>query len=343
MSDVNLALTTAGQALKAKIEAGEGKLPLDITRIVTGAGTSFDPLNLTEVVDFRQEFSITGRVTTGARTSISALLSNYGNPDAGIAPLLRGYPLSQIGFYANDPDDGEILYRISQFDAPNWVPAMSERGWMYEPTFNIITGNASEVVVHIDPSGFPTRRDIYNSAEYSGSDAPNPGTRIHYFEEKEEPAYVSVSDALHLFSKAGLVEMRMLDDPGNPSTSPFTVMLPITVLEAVFHPKTRQNLIEILGMNAAGLIEINSAEPIPASESANVGMLTQLMGRLAYMIKQLSGNSAWWQTPSSNIEDMLRDLQQLAAQVNKNNDMSDAMLGGSYYGATYLTGVLPSA
>jgi hypothetical protein len=147
MADINLALTVKGQALKAKIEVGEGALPLELTRIVTASGTSSDPLNLNAVVDERQTFVITGRKTTGARTSITAVVTNVGDPTEGIPPLGEGYPLAQVGFYAVDPDEDEILYRISQFDNPNYVPALNERGWTYEPTFNFVTGHASEVIV----------------------------------------------------------------------------------------------------------------------------------------------------------------------------------------------------
>ena len=156
MSDVNLALTAAEQALKAKIEAGSGTIPLEITRIVTASGRSDDPLNLTAVVNEEQQFTIKTREITGVRTAITVSLTNMGNPETGEKPLEKGYPLSQVGFYAIDPDDGEILYRVSQYDAPNYVPASHERGWTYEPTYNIVTGNASEVKIVIDYSGAVT-------------------------------------------------------------------------------------------------------------------------------------------------------------------------------------------
>ncbi|MDR2044151.1 MAG: hypothetical protein LBQ15_07250 [Clostridium sp.] len=186
---VNLALTAAGQILKAKIEAGSGTIPLTITRIVTASGTSDDPLNLTAVVNEQQEFTITGRSTTGPRTTITAHLTNAGNPNEGIAPLAHGYPLTQIGFYALDPDAGEILYRISQFAEPNYVPAASERGWTYEPTFNFITGNASTVNITIDTAGTATVQDVWNSVEVSDEDVPQAGVKTHYRVTQEATHY----------------------------------------------------------------------------------------------------------------------------------------------------------
>ena len=180
IEDINLALTAKGQALMAKIQKGNGTLPLNLTRVVTGAGTDPDPLNLDAVVDERQTFAITSRQTTGSRTSIEAMLSNMGNALEDIPPLEQGYPLSQIGFYAMDPDEGEILYRISQFTMPNYVPAASERGWVFSPVFNFLTGNAKNVVIHIESSDFAVRSDIWKSVELSAADTPDTGVRTHY-------------------------------------------------------------------------------------------------------------------------------------------------------------------
>ena len=163
MADVILALTEQGQALKAKIEEGEGTLPLEITRIVSAAGTSEDPVGLTDLVDPKIELSITGSRTDGARTIISAMLTNTGNPEKGVPPLEVGYNLVQVGFYAVDPDEGEILYRITQYENPIPIPAASERGWTYTPTYNIVTGNATEVIIVIDSSSYATMQDLMDN------------------------------------------------------------------------------------------------------------------------------------------------------------------------------------
>jgi len=153
MADTILALTIAGQALKAKIEQGNGLIPLEITRIVSASGTDPDPTSLTDVVGPKLEFGITSVSTQGARTTIATVLTNMGSPSESIPPLAAGYSMSQVGFYAIDPDEGEILYRISQYDNPIYVPAASERGWTYTPSFNIVTGNATTVIIEIDATG----------------------------------------------------------------------------------------------------------------------------------------------------------------------------------------------
>jgi len=153
MADTILALTALGQALKAKIEQGNGQIPLKITRIVSASGTDPDPTNLTAVINPKLEFGITRVSTQGARTTIETILTNTGAPSDGVPPLATGYPMSQVGFYAEDPDEGEILYRISQYDNPIYVPAAQERGWTYTPSFNIVTGNATTVLIEISAVG----------------------------------------------------------------------------------------------------------------------------------------------------------------------------------------------
>jgi len=159
MADIQLALTLAGQALNAKIQVGSGTVPLPITRIVASDDISGDPLTLTPgEVAIAQEFNVTGITTDGNRATINALLTNVGNPKTipPVLPLAAGYLLSRIIFFANDPDNGEIVYRVTQFEKPIPVPAEKERPWTYKPTFNIYVGNASEVTVNVDPSGFAT-------------------------------------------------------------------------------------------------------------------------------------------------------------------------------------------
>jgi hypothetical protein len=223
MADVNLALTIAGQALRAKIEAGYGTIPLEITRIVTSSASSPDPLNLTALVAEEQTFIITGRTTSGARTTISTYLSNFGNPTAvpPVLPLAQGYPLTQIGFYALDPDDGEILYRISQFDNPNYVPAATERAWEYEPTFNIITGNATTVIINIDPSSSTTKQDVWNSVELSANSPPGTGVRTQYFIEADVSGYTPREPQADIYMLQGTFDPTTgLDDGGDPLPAP---------------------------------------------------------------------------------------------------------------------------
>jgi len=165
MGNIHMALTLKGQALNAKIQAGNGDIPLEITRIVSASGYSENPLELDDVINKEQTAQIIKRKVTGVRAAIEITLSNQGNPTTGEPPLTAGYTLSQFGMFAIDPDEGEILYRISQFDTPTYVPAATEMGWVINPTWNFTVGNASEVIVTIDPTGMATVGDLNNHIE----------------------------------------------------------------------------------------------------------------------------------------------------------------------------------
>jgi len=180
MTETILALTVLGQALQAKIELGNGMIPLLITRIVSGAGTSPTPTLLTDVVEKKQTFSITGRDTVGPQTVIKANLTNQGNPAAGEPPLADEYELYQIGMYAHDPDLGEILYRITQIENPLHVPPALLRSWLFAPSFEIKTENASEVIINITAGGIATLENVWSSTEYSAAVSPQMGVKVHH-------------------------------------------------------------------------------------------------------------------------------------------------------------------
>jgi len=157
MADINMKLTTAGQVLAAKIEQGDGTIPLEITRIVTVAVASNDPLNQVFIEDdIRQEFAITSRTQVGATAKLRGRLDNFGDAGAGIPPLDEGYPVAQVWVCAMDPDEGEIIYRLSQPTNPGWMPAFRERPMELTPIFTFTVGNATEVIIEIAPGDWAT-------------------------------------------------------------------------------------------------------------------------------------------------------------------------------------------
>ncbi|MDR2569873.1 MAG: hypothetical protein LBD23_06195 [Oscillospiraceae bacterium] len=154
-----LNLTTKGLTLRAKIDLGKGDIPLEITRIVAGSGTSTDPLNLTDVIDPKATFTITNRELNGGRAVIEGYINNFGDPEADppVPPLEVGYSIRQIGVYALDPDVGEILFQIAQPQTPSAMPARSEMPHRIMPIFDMTVGNAKEVIIEINPMQFATR------------------------------------------------------------------------------------------------------------------------------------------------------------------------------------------
>ena len=158
MSSIHMELTAKGDALMAKIKKGKGDIPLEITRIVSASSRSPNPQELEYLSDLeiRQTARIIRQESIGSRAVIETILTNLGNPTVGEPPITVGYELFQLGMGAMDPDEGEILYRISQFERSAWVPPVTEMGWTVNPGWNFVVGNATQVIVQIDPAGMAT-------------------------------------------------------------------------------------------------------------------------------------------------------------------------------------------
>lgn len=113
----NTVLTEKGIALQNKMFDGQ---TLKITGAKAGAG-EVPPVNLrqqTQITDERQEITLQPVRTEDGKAVIPVLLEN--------TEVKEGYELHQIGFYAEDPDEGEILYCIAQTTEGKKIPSAAE-------------------------------------------------------------------------------------------------------------------------------------------------------------------------------------------------------------------------
>lgn len=149
------AITQKGLGLLAKLITGH---TLDITRAVTGAGF-VDPDLLeqqTEVLEPMQEMTFNPvSYPAEGKCCISCQVTNE--------KVTKSYVARQIGVYANDPDEGEILYYIVQVENENGgtgIPAASLIP-SYSSTWNLVIlyGMADGVNVTVDPAGTITREE----------------------------------------------------------------------------------------------------------------------------------------------------------------------------------------
>lgn len=138
-------LTDKGAALQSKLLNGQ---KLKIIRARTGGG------NVPEVM-LRQQISVTeggqeivlqeGRFD-GEKFIIPVLLENK--------KLKESYDLWQVGFYAEDPDEGEILYCISQASKQKHIPAAAENpGYSITWDFYFQTSNIPQFEIVLNPKG----------------------------------------------------------------------------------------------------------------------------------------------------------------------------------------------
>lgn len=141
----NTVLTEQGRALQAKLLKGQ---TLKIKRVATGA-------KKVPVVDLRQQTNVTEggydiilqpARTDGDNTVIPVLLENKG--------LNESYELWQVGFYAEDPDEGEILFCLSQASQSKHIPSEKESpGFSITWDFYFNTSDTAPFEVVLDSVG----------------------------------------------------------------------------------------------------------------------------------------------------------------------------------------------
>ena len=110
----NVVYTTLGLNLMAKLQTGA---TLHITRAVGGDGhASADALPALTEIAATQTLTLSDPVYKGnGRALLPVTLYNRG--------LTGGYILRQIGIYATDPDDGEVLMLVAQSETPDTIPS----------------------------------------------------------------------------------------------------------------------------------------------------------------------------------------------------------------------------
>lgn len=141
--------TIKGLNLLAKLTQGS---TLEITRAVTGTG----------IVD--TELLTTQTAVTGEKQTMNFQPATYPEPGTCKLPIFitndgvgAGYTAHQIGLYANDPDDGEILYFIAQSTNGTDVPSnVDVLGYVGTWSFYFQYGQADNVTVTVDPANAVT-------------------------------------------------------------------------------------------------------------------------------------------------------------------------------------------
>lgn len=146
MSWTNAAVTEAGLALQAKLVDGQ---TLGFLRVAAGTGTVDPSVLANQIALANEKQTLTFQppnVLDGAKIKVPVMLNNIG--------LETGYMMQQLGFFADDPDNGEILYAIVQDEVGDAVPSQTESpGFVIEWAFVFQYGNADSVTVTLDPVG----------------------------------------------------------------------------------------------------------------------------------------------------------------------------------------------
>lgn len=110
----NAIMTDVGNALQAKVNAGQTKLTF--TKIKVGSGVNAtNPLALTDVISSKWETTNIIVKREGKIVSVDTFITNSG--------ITEAFRMSEIGLFAKDPDKGEILYAYLTDPDPDRMPA----------------------------------------------------------------------------------------------------------------------------------------------------------------------------------------------------------------------------
>ncbi|MDM8108557.1 hypothetical protein QUV93_01570 [Phascolarctobacterium faecium] len=176
-----LQLTNKGIALQAKVQAGT---QLHITKLKLGSGvvpSGTDVKTLTDLIAPEQNLGIGGKEAVDDYCKISSTISNTG--------LDAGYYVRELGVFAQDPDDGEILYMYTTDGAPDYLPA-GGGSTVISQEFSVMIAveDTDNIVVDIDPAALATmgyvqlqiqehNTDTTAHADFTGATAKAAGKR----------------------------------------------------------------------------------------------------------------------------------------------------------------------
>ena len=150
-------LTNKGRSLQAKVEGGLCQLAL--TKLKTGDGTLAPGQTLealTDLVSPKQNIGISAIVVDEDQPGVvyvKGILSN--------AELTTGYLVKELGLFATDPDDGEILYAVTVDSNPDYLQDNTSATVITEALkLAIAVSNTSDVTATLDPEGLLTVEDM---------------------------------------------------------------------------------------------------------------------------------------------------------------------------------------
>lgn len=160
MSSWSYALTNKGRQLQAKAQAGA---QLVYTRMAIGRGSlsgqSLEAMTalITPVKDLT--ISRIKRPAGATRATIGATLTNQ--------DVTTGFHLREIGIFATDPDDGEILYMYANAGATADYIAPKGDGTIEKSlNFNVFVGSAANITANIDESlVYVTKQELDDALE----------------------------------------------------------------------------------------------------------------------------------------------------------------------------------
>lgn len=164
-------MTIQGRALEAKVTAGRCKL--ELTKLKVGDGEPHEIESMTDLAAPKLDIGISSISPTDAGIcDIEGVITN--------AELEKGFYMRELGIYATDPEEGEILYAVATDSHADYLQAKGSSTTLSVGLHvQVVITNADSVMAIIDPKGLTTRTDL---AAHDESDAAHEN-RFKLFEK----------------------------------------------------------------------------------------------------------------------------------------------------------------
>ena len=164
-------MTKQGRALEAKVTAGICKL--ELTKLKVGDGEPHEIESMTDLAAPKLDIGISSISHTDAGIcDIEGVITN--------AELEKGFYMRELGIYATDPEEGEILYAVATDSHADYLQAKGSSTTLSVGLHvQVVITNADSVMAIIDPKGLTTRTDL---AAHDESDAAHEN-RFKLFEK----------------------------------------------------------------------------------------------------------------------------------------------------------------
>ena len=127
---------------------------MELTKLKVGDGTTSDIESMTDLVSPKANIGISS--ITPSDTGVCDVEGIITNTD-----LEKGFYMRELGVFAADPDDGEILYAVMTDSHADYLQAKgSSTALSVGLHMQVIITNADDVTAVLDPEGLLLRQDL---------------------------------------------------------------------------------------------------------------------------------------------------------------------------------------
>lgn len=153
---VGVYITKKGYALITKLLAANGTLEFTKAAVGTGKPASgTDPSQMIALASYKADAEISKYGVEGDQAYVTAQVSSDG--------VTEGFLVTEIGVFANDPDEGEILYAYMDISGdPTYIYAESTSAMLKftEFTIYVLIGDLKKVTAVITPNSFVSKEEL---------------------------------------------------------------------------------------------------------------------------------------------------------------------------------------